>query len=128
MQSGHQFSWLFQKCCHFPVLLVLVICIVIIAKNSRYVTAAGDYQFPRPCPLNPLRHGHCCRCQNSGHCYSSLSAKSQVLVAPWVFMLMNWILFKILFDPYCSPLSLELVYESMRSETEGNLSDKLIGP
>ena len=56
------------------------------------------------------------------------AAEGQVLAAPWVVMFVNWILFKIFLYPYCSPTSLELRCKSMRSETEGNLSDKLIFP
>lgn len=54
------------------------------------------------------------------------AAGGQVLAAKWVFVLVNWIVFKILFVSYCSPLTLRLGCESMRSETEGNLNDKLI--
>lgn len=130
-QSGSQWSWLLQKSCHFPFLLqwhALLICVATIAPNSRHVTAACDYQSPKPCPLSPLRCGHCCWCQNPiiPHPCGDCAADGQVLVALWVVMFMNWILFKILLYPYCSPPSLELRCKSMRSETESNLSDKLI--
>ena len=55
------------------------------------------------------------------------AAEGHVFAASWVFMLVNCILFKnTSFVLYCSPVTLGLGYESMKPETEGNLSDKQI--
>ena len=70
-QSGNQSSWLCPKSCHFPIFLLqlaLVICFIIIVKNSKKFSAAGVYQCPWPCPL---KCGHYCWCQDPGRCFSS---------------------------------------------------------